>query len=111
MEIGHGQEFGLRLLLGATSFLAITTLDPAARATPIDFTFTGSLVTFTVPTTDNYQILAFGAQGGNAVFNLTTGAPAVWEQRSEATLLSRQERPCRLPLVALVPIATFKLRN
>src|SRR5215469_9611758 len=56
-----------RLLLGATSFLTIATLDPAARATPIDFdfTFTGSLVTFTVPTTGSYQILAFGAQGGN----------------------------------------------
>src|SRR5215470_8978704 len=55
-----------RLLLGATSFLAIATSDPAARATPIDFTYTGSLVTFTVPTTDSYQILAFGAQAGNS---------------------------------------------
>jgi len=63
-----------RLLLGATSFLAIATLDPAARATPIDFTFTGSLVTFTVPTTDNYQILAFGAQGGNSsLFGIGAG--------------------------------------
>jgi len=64
-----------RLLLGATSFLTIATLDPAARATPIDFdfTFTGSLVTFTAPTTDNYQILAFGAQGGAGSSALAPG--------------------------------------
>jgi hypothetical protein len=55
-----------RLLLGATSFLALVALDAIATAAPIDFTYTGSLVTFTVPTTDSYQILAFGAQGGNS---------------------------------------------
>ena len=54
-----------RLLLGATSLLAIAASASAARAIPFDFTYTGSLVTFTVPTTDTYQILAFGAQGGN----------------------------------------------
>jgi hypothetical protein len=31
-------------------------------------TYTGSLVDFTVPATDAYQILAFGAQGGNVTF-------------------------------------------
>src|SRR5262245_11576258 len=53
-------------LLAGTAFLAITLSHPAAHADPIvfDFTYTGSLVTFTVPTTDTYQILAFGAQGG-----------------------------------------------
>jgi hypothetical protein len=40
-------------------------LDWPAGAGPIDFTFTGSLVTFTVPTTGAYRILAFGAQGGD----------------------------------------------
>lgn len=53
-----------RLLLVATAFLALAFSDQAAEAVPIDFTYTGSLVTFTVPTTDTYQILAFGAQGG-----------------------------------------------
>jgi hypothetical protein len=55
------------LLLAGTALLALTVSPSAARAVPFDFTFTGSLVTFTVPTTDTYQILAFGAQGGNGV--------------------------------------------
>ena len=54
-----------RLLLGATSFLALVASDSGARATPFDFAYSGTLVTFTVPTTDSYQILAFGAQGGS----------------------------------------------
>ena len=41
-----------RLLLGASSFLALTALDPSAKETPFDFTYTVSLVTLTVPTTD-----------------------------------------------------------
>ena len=50
-----------RLLLAGTAFLALVALGSGTRAGPIDFTYTGSLVTFTVPTTDSYQILAFGA--------------------------------------------------
>lgn len=61
------------LLLGATSSLALATLSQGASAMPIDFTFTGSLVTFTVPTTDAYQILAYGAQGGNATLGSFVG--------------------------------------
>jgi hypothetical protein len=57
-----------RLLLVATAFLALAFSDRAAEAVPFDFTYTGSLVTFTVPTTDTYQILAFGAQGGSGSF-------------------------------------------
>ena len=53
------------LLLAGMAFLGLAASGPAARAVPSDFTYTGSLVTFTVPTTDTYQILAFGAQGGN----------------------------------------------
>ncbi len=52
-------------LLAGTSLLGLLAWDPAARAVPFDFTYTGSLVTFTVPTTGTYQILAFGAQGGS----------------------------------------------
>src|SRR5260370_31142147 len=61
----QGDTMRQRLLAG-TSLLALLAWDPAARAVPFDFTYTGSLVTFTVPTSDTYQILAFGAQGGNA---------------------------------------------
>jgi hypothetical protein len=57
-----------RRLLAGTAFLALVTSGPGARATPFDFTYTGSLVDFTVPTTDTYQILAFGAQGGNGIW-------------------------------------------
>ena len=55
-------------LLAGTSLLALLAWDPAARAVPFDFTYTGSLVTFTVPTTDTYQITAFGAQGGSGAY-------------------------------------------
>jgi hypothetical protein len=58
-----------QLLLGGATLLALAASEPAARATLFDFTYTGSLVTFTVPTTDTYQILAFGAQGGSGTFN------------------------------------------
>jgi hypothetical protein len=45
----------------ATLPLAVTS---RAEAAPIVFDYTGSLVTFVVPTTDTYEIIAFGAQGG-----------------------------------------------
>ena len=48
------------LLLAGTALMALATSQPAAHADPIVFDYTGSLVTFTVPTTDTYQILAFG---------------------------------------------------
>jgi hypothetical protein len=56
------------LLLGGATLLALAASEPAARATLFDFAYSGSLVTFTVPTTDTYQILALGAQGGNGTF-------------------------------------------
>jgi hypothetical protein len=56
------------LLLGGAMLLAIAAPCSGARAVPFDFTYTGSLVTFTVPTIGFYQILAFGAQGGNLNF-------------------------------------------
>ena len=54
------------LLLAWTAFLALAASGSVARATLFDFTYSGSLVDFTIPTTGTYQILAFGAQGGNA---------------------------------------------
>ena len=61
------------LLMAGTAFLGLAVSGSAARAVPFDFTYTGSLVTFTVPTTDTYQILAFGAQGGNITRTGTGG--------------------------------------
>ena len=51
-----------RLLLAVAASLGIGASGSAVRALPIDFTYTGSLVDFTVPATGLYQILAFGAQ-------------------------------------------------
>jgi PEP-CTERM motif len=56
------------LLLAGTAFLGLFVSGSAARAIPFDFTYTGSLVDFTVPTTDTYQILALGAEGGSTDF-------------------------------------------
>jgi hypothetical protein len=53
------------LLLGGATLLALAASEPAAHAQRVDFTYTGKLVTFTVPKTGTYQIIAFGAQGGS----------------------------------------------
>ena len=58
-----------RLLLAWTAFLGLAASGSGARATLFDFTYSGSLVNFTIPTTDTYQIVAFGAQGGSASFS------------------------------------------
>jgi hypothetical protein len=50
--------------------LALAVSEPAAHAQRLEFAYTGSLITFTVPINGTYQIIAFGAQGGNA-----TGSP------------------------------------
>jgi hypothetical protein len=63
-----------QLLLGAATLLMIVTSGSGAHAVLFDFTYTGSVVNFTVPTTDTYQILAFGAQGGTVTFLGTVGA-------------------------------------
>ena len=54
-----------RLLLAGAAFLGLAASGSGARATLFDSTYSGSLIDFTVPTTDIYQILAFGAQGGS----------------------------------------------
>src|SRR5215472_17339950 len=59
-------EAKMRLFFLGASFLGLIASGSGARAVPFDFSYTGSLVTFMVPTTDTYQILAFGAQGGTA---------------------------------------------
>ena len=73
-----------RLLLAGAAFLGLAASGSGTRAGPIDFTFTGSLVDFTVPATGSYQIIAFGAQG--VVVPLwVSSVPAVKAPRSAAT--------------------------
>jgi len=52
-----------RMLLAGASALAMTVASAEAGATTFDFT--GSLVTWTVPTNGVYVITAYGAQGGS----------------------------------------------
>jgi hypothetical protein len=61
------------VLLAGTTALGLAASASAARAVPFDFMYTGSLVTFTVPSTDTYQILAFGAQGGSVIAGNLSG--------------------------------------
>jgi hypothetical protein len=56
-----------QVLLAGTAVLGLVASGLAVRATPIDFTYSGSLVDFTVPATGTYQIIAFGAQGGSVI--------------------------------------------
>jgi hypothetical protein len=45
--------------------LALTVSEPVAYAQRFESDYTGSLITFKVPIDGTYQIVAFGAQGGN----------------------------------------------
>jgi hypothetical protein len=67
---GHGMK---QLFLRSATLLVLVTAGSGARAVPFEFTYTGGLVNFTVPTTGTYQILAFGAQGGTVNFLGTVG--------------------------------------
>jgi hypothetical protein len=57
-----------RLLVAGTALLALAASEPAAHAQRVNFIYTGKLDTFTVPETGTYQIVAFGAQGGDSMF-------------------------------------------
>src|SRR5258708_1667119 len=56
------------LLVAGTAFLGLAASEPAAHAQRVNFIYTGKLDTFKVPETGTYQIVAFGAQGGNGTF-------------------------------------------
>jgi hypothetical protein len=58
------------LLLAATAFLAVAASEPPAHAQRVNFTYTGKLVTWKVPKTGIYQIVAFGAQGGSGAISM-----------------------------------------
>jgi hypothetical protein len=51
--------------------LAVT--ETAAYAQRVNFTYAGKLVSWTVPMTGTYQILAFGAQGGDSTVSSPIG--------------------------------------
>jgi hypothetical protein len=61
-----------RLLLTSPSLLALMAAAPTASATT--FFFSGEIVDFTVLKTGTYQIIAFGAQGGDGSTSNGTGA-------------------------------------
>lgn len=55
------------LLVGSTALLALAASVNGASAAPtVTFAYNGGFQTFTAPTTGTYDILAFGAMGGNA---------------------------------------------
>jgi hypothetical protein len=70
-------------VVSGVMLLALAAAEPSAHAQRFAFSYTGSLVNFTVPINGIYQIIAFGAQGGGSVggkgaeiggnFNLTAG--------------------------------------
>jgi hypothetical protein len=64
-----------RFLLAGTALLGFAASGSVATAGPIEFDSTGSLIDFTVPATGDYQILAFGAQGGSGTGGLAGGGP------------------------------------
>ena len=47
------------------ALLALAASTATAAAAPITFSYTGGFQTFTAPTAGLYNILAYGAQGGN----------------------------------------------
>ena len=55
-----------RLLQVGVLAVAIGAVPIVARATPLTFSYTGSLVDYAVPTTGSYDIVATGAAGGAA---------------------------------------------
>jgi hypothetical protein len=52
--------------IAGSTVLALAVSSSVAEAEPIIFDYTSSLVSFTVPTTDIFRIVAFGAQGANS---------------------------------------------
>ena len=57
-----------RLLLAGIVFWGLLESVLDAGATMFAFAYSGTAVDFTIQTTDEYQILAFGAQGGSGTF-------------------------------------------
>jgi hypothetical protein len=71
-----------RGLVAGLGFLAFAGLASAAHAQRFEFDYTGSLVKFTVPFDGTYQIVAFGAQGGNVSLQGVVGPGGLGAQIS-----------------------------
>jgi len=67
-----GTFFPKAVLLAGASMLAMVAVADEARA--VVFDFTGSEVTYTIPTTGHYDIAALGAQGGTSSLGGSFGA-------------------------------------
>jgi hypothetical protein len=59
-------------LLAGASLLAVATLGPPAHAQRYEFDYTGAAVSWPAPKAGKYQIVAFGAQGGDGCSLITT---------------------------------------
>jgi hypothetical protein len=57
-----------KILLAGATLIAIQGAISAAAASPITFSYAGSIVDYTIPTTGVYDITAAGAQGGSERF-------------------------------------------
>jgi hypothetical protein len=71
---GDADKMKKALLLAGTAFLGLAAFEPAAHAQRVSFSYTGSAVTYTVPKTGLYQIIAYGAQGGSSQLGTVVGA-------------------------------------
>jgi len=63
-------------VLSAGLLALLQSILPLAQAGTVEFTYTGQIQTWTVPTTGNYLIRAFGASGGNSNGGAAGGAGA-----------------------------------
>jgi hypothetical protein len=62
-----------RYLLAGVSLFALVVGATSAEATPWTFSYTGAVVSFVVPTHGDYEIIAYGAQGGGGGLNSGAG--------------------------------------
>src|SRR3954449_8544563 len=62
-----------RYLLAGVSLLALAVASSSTEAAPVTFNYTGAVVPFIVPTSGEYRIIAYGAQGGGGGLNSGAG--------------------------------------
>jgi hypothetical protein len=62
------QKFTTKLIKLLLALWAILLLPTMAQAATVTFDYTGGVQSFTAQSAGNYQILAYGAQGGNALY-------------------------------------------
>src|ERR1700712_5241312 len=65
------------VLLAGASLLALMAAARAATAEPVFFLYTGGIADYTIPFAGEYQILAYGAQGGDGEFAAGSGGAEI----------------------------------